>query len=663
MLKVVCVNSGNYLGRGTEYTNILYDMVRRNLPEGFEGEFVCFTDGPGEYSPGITVKPLPSQIVTGWYQKLALFREGLFEPGDRILYLDLDKLICGRLDKIVKYDGKFAILRDFYRPNSMQSAVMMWPAGFGKGIWNEYVWAGYPEVPGGDQAWIESHLVAGAVIVDYLQDIFPNTFVSYKKSGGKIPKGSVVCFHGDPRPHEVTTGWVPEVWKIGGLTRAELDTVANTENAVLFANVKANAARDLPWLTRQKQHDGHAVIVGGGPSVEGKVEEIRWRQSLGQQVWALNGSARWLRKNGIGVDVHVIVDARYDNVRFVQDPRQETTYLIASQCHAAVFALLSNNDVVVWHSNAPGIEEVIKGDERSSILIGGGSTVGLSAMVIASVLGYRYIHLYGFDSSVVPDAHHAYPQEGNDADIIVDVMVEDGTKFRATPWMVQQAEEFRELADFLTNQGVEVITVAGDGLLPYLARFPMPSVVAEVRARELLSRLPEGPVRGAEIGVFGGDMSMRLLARRDLELIMVDAWDGSVMIDREDFHASLTQEQQEEYMKLAQDRTAYAGERVKIIRETSRESVKGIPDHSLDFVFIDGDHAYPAVACDLTWWHPKLKPGGLLCGHDYANMDFPHFGVTRAVDEWIDIFGLTLELGDNFTWFVRLPDAARIAAE
>jgi len=45
-------------------------------------------------------------------------------------------------------------------------------------------------------------------------------------------------------------------------------------------------------------------------------------------------------------------------------------------------------------------------------------------------------------------------------------------------------------------------------------------------------------------------------------------------------------------------------------------------------VFIDGNHSYGHVRADIAAWRPKLKPGGLLCGHDF-HME----GVRRAVTE------------------------------
>ena len=153
MLRICCIRAGTAFA--PVYVDILFDSVRRNLADGFEGEFVCFTDQPDALADGIVVRPLPADLP-GWWSKLALFRNNLFPAGDRVLFFDLDTVITGRLDEIAAYDGSFAILRDFYRPDGLQSAVMAWRAGDASEIWASYVEAGCPiDDDGGDQAWIE----------------------------------------------------------------------------------------------------------------------------------------------------------------------------------------------------------------------------------------------------------------------------------------------------------------------------------------------------------------------------------------------------------------------------------------------------------------------------------------------------------------------------
>lgn len=662
MLHICCIRAGEAFSPA--YVNILFDSVRRNLADGFEGEFVCFTDQPDKLASGIAKRPLPADLPK-WWSKLALFRPDLFPKGDRVLFLDLDTVVTGRLDELASYDGPFAILRDFYRPSGLQSAVMAWRAGENTEIWRSYEAAGCPQGdPGGDQAWIE-RICPDAV---RLQDEFPGLFASYKADNLRNPPStaSVVVFHGHPRPHEVVSGWVPEVWKVGGMSRADLDTICNTANEQLLANVRSSMARDLPWFDTAPEHDGHVCIVGGGPSVVDKLEELGWRQSLGQKIWALNGAAHYLYTQGIIPDALVIADAREENKAFLPGaflPDFTTRLYLASQCHPAVFdkAELLDLDVTLWHVNSEGVADLLADVHDKPVhLIGGGSTVGLNAIVLGFAEGYRKFHLYGFDSSF-EENHHAYRQTANDGDVVIDALFE-GRHFKTTAWMAQQVNEFQDLMPGLIADGC-IVTVSGNGLLPTVARYlaeNMPVQPAEQRANEVLLRIQgiEKP-RGAEIGVFKGDMSACLLrGSPDLELIMVDSWEGSGAAydgDSGDWHADLTDSAQEEFMAAAERRVAFTGDRASINRGRSVDMAREVPEGSLDFVFIDADHSYQGCKADIEAWAPKLKAGGWLCGHDYENTAFPKFGVTQAVTEYLEKTGLSLELGENFTWFIRLP--------
>ena len=217
MLSVVCINAGNYLGLGHTYTNNLRRAVSRNLT--LDHRFVCFTDAAKEgYIHGIEVRPLPGKEhpISGWWHKVALFKAGVFEDGERIVFLDLDSVITGSLDDIASYDGEFAMLQDVMFRGLRASGVMAWRGGFGSFLWDDYVAAGYPQNIqhpgynfGGDGAWIGRNVDG----IDLLQDLYPNQIASYKMTGGILaPYTRIVAFHGVPRPHEVTTGWVPKLW-------------------------------------------------------------------------------------------------------------------------------------------------------------------------------------------------------------------------------------------------------------------------------------------------------------------------------------------------------------------------------------------------------------------------------------------------------------------
>jgi hypothetical protein len=206
MTTVAAVEVGNYLGRGREYLAKLFRDVRLHTQAPLR--CVCLTDDPRDLPP--SVEPLlPEPGLTGWWHKLALFRPGLFRAGERILYFDLDAVIVGDLTDFAAWRGEFAILRDFYHPEHMCSAVMAWQAGALDHIWTRWDRGGRPQFDRrGDQRWIETMQPEA----DWWQDLLPGQAVSYKvdcRPLGAIPDGArIVCFHGRPRPHEV-----PEYWQ------------------------------------------------------------------------------------------------------------------------------------------------------------------------------------------------------------------------------------------------------------------------------------------------------------------------------------------------------------------------------------------------------------------------------------------------------------------
>jgi SAM-dependent methyltransferase len=247
----------------------------------------------------------------------------------------------------------------------------------------------------------------------------------------------------------------------------EINVTCNTPDEVLFQNIEINSRRDLEWITEVPAHDGHAVIVGGGPSVADQIESIRWRQSLGQKVFALNGAATFLKLAEIDPDYQVILDARVGNALLVGNAY---LFLLASQCDKSVVdtSIATGKPVQLWHPKIEGIEDHLPDKREDLTLIGGGISVGLSAMCLAYSMGYRKIHLYGYDSSQKDGAKHAYDQPMNAGEDVVEVTVY-GKTFKTSLTMAKQAEGFQAVCDQLIDLGC-VVTVDGDGLLPFMVR-------------------------------------------------------------------------------------------------------------------------------------------------------------------------------------------------
>jgi len=85
-------------------------------------------------------------------------------------------------------------------------------------------------------------------------------------------------------------------------------------------------------------------------------------------------------------------------------------------------------------------------------------------------------------------------------------------------------------------------------------------------------------------------------------------------------------------------------QKVKILRKTSMEALADVPD-GIDLVYIDGNHSYFNVKQDIEHWFPKVRPMGMMSGHDYDALSFPE--VIQAVDE---IFPENVVIGEDYTW-------------
>ncbi len=188
---------------------------------------------------------------------------------------------------------------------------------------------------------------------------------------------------------------------------------------------------------------------------------------------------------------------------------------------------------------------------------------------------------------------------------------------------------------------------------------------------ETWKRIPEGSV-GIEIGVWKGNSSVKFL-RRAQKLHLVDPWSPIAYEDSEEFgdyatylnrYKKIVGSDKPKDFQLFYDNTYKATldrinrelkkyfveqnvtKEVVIHRQTSEEFFKTF-NEKVDWVYVDGSHAYDLVLADLECSLEIIKHGGSIFGDDYSDKK-PE--VKRAVDDFCVFLG-SCGVAPNFKVF------------
>lgn len=151
-----------------------------------------------------------------------------------------------------------------------------------------------------------------------------------------------------------------------------------------------------------------------------------------------------------------------------------------------------------------------------------------------------------------------------------------------------------------------------------------------MRRSQLLDLLPKESV-GAEIGVWKGDFSARLLDKLNpIKLYLVDPWQYMPQYSDRWYGGELAKSQQD------MDLIAYSvvnrfkyDKRVSVIRGSIHNLPTNLP---LDFCYIDGNHSYDFILEDLSNALSLMKDNSILCGDDYDDSE----EVRNAVRDFLE---------------------------
>jgi len=229
---VLCLKHGTKYS--FDYVNKLYEMVKRNCTLDFE--MVCLTDDPKGIDPRVKILPLPN-FLTGWWCKPYIYSNDLPLKGT-ILYIDLDVVIAGNIDKLFTYQpDHWCTVRDFTRAmrpkwKKYNSSVVKFKTGQLHHVWENFQ-KDYKSIQRrlfGDQDWLWE------ASQNHQAMLYPDTWVQswkwevrktkefahggmkgnrkFKHIEDVIPRVEccICVFHGDPNPHNCEDPWVVKNW-------------------------------------------------------------------------------------------------------------------------------------------------------------------------------------------------------------------------------------------------------------------------------------------------------------------------------------------------------------------------------------------------------------------------------------------------------------------
>lgn len=238
--------------------------------------------------------------------------------------------------------------------------------------------------------------------------------------------------------------------------------------------MKASIAR---FTERIKPYQGTrtepVAIVCFGPSLNQTWEKIKDFK----YIISCSGAHKYLRDRGLTPTWHVDVDPRAHKAELIGDDiSSDTEFLMASCCHPKVFDHLEkhNAKITLWHTysgESTAMMPLIY--PRGEWVSTGGANVGLRAFMIARLLGFKELHIFGMDGSFPQDdkVKHAAPHPNSGKGYIVAQY--EGKDYCTTTAFLECARgtfhELRMLPD--TN-----VIFYGDGLIQDMAKKKIPEI-------------------------------------------------------------------------------------------------------------------------------------------------------------------------------------------
>lgn len=132
-----------------------------------------------------------------------------------------------------------------------------------------------------------------------------------------------------------------------------------------------------------------------------------------------------------------------------------------------------------------------------------------------------------------------------------------------------------------------------------------------------------------EIGIAEARNSLEIISWPQIErLYLIDSWKEL----QQKGDGGFPQQWHDDNLKLAQQTLEPYKEKAIWLRGLSTNMIDSIPDDSLIYAYLDGNHAYEGFLSDLQKIYRKVKVGGVISGHDFLS---PQYGVGKGVKYFV----------------------------
>jgi hypothetical protein len=244
---------------------------------------------------------------------------------------------------------------------------------------------------------------------------------------------------------------------------------------LLYDNMRRNFALKPPDIYDIRETcSGPIAIVGGGPSIEGQVGELKHLKDRGVPVIAISRMYPWCLNHGIVPDYVVSLDCMEEQEAGFATIHPDTTHFMASVARPEILERIQKEGGTVYLFDSRDDRKIKKlrrdAGYRVATVINAGGTVVITCISVALTLGYTDLHIFGFDCMFPGSGKtHATGIAGESVEQKHTVVEVQGQLINTTPSFIEFAHQALDLFSVAHDEHVlNGVQIYGDSLITRL---------------------------------------------------------------------------------------------------------------------------------------------------------------------------------------------------